>query len=186
MAEEAAQAEPIAQEEMAPEGGVAMDGTYEQEGVPYGQITRRTKAGFVGAPPSSLAALATGKKYLSDPLTPVTPRPNVRAQPAPPWPPPSPPARDPLLLFFQHRGSCFSILQAAPPRLVSPPFEISLDTAFGNPSLLYQHQPPQALPPPTITRHAPEHHLPLFDCSVTSSAHQPPAPLSPRAGATIG
>jgi len=69
----------LAPEEMnaAPDQEQALDSTYEQVGVPYGaQSTSRKGNGFVGAPPSSLAALANGRKYLSDPLTPVTPRPN--------------------------------------------------------------------------------------------------------------
>jgi len=56
-----------------------LEATFEQEGVPYeGAPTtmRSYRKGFCGAPPSSLAALATGKKYMSDPLTPLTPRPN--------------------------------------------------------------------------------------------------------------
>ena len=42
--------------------------------------------GFVGQPPSSLAALARGKAYYIDPYTPFTPRPAV-SSPPPPLPP---------------------------------------------------------------------------------------------------
>lgn len=69
------------QEELQPshENGIdPMEASYTYDGQPYMATTRRSRAkGFVGQPPSSLAALATGKKYLADPLTPLTPRPNV-------------------------------------------------------------------------------------------------------------
>ena len=74
--------QPVAAGDMAAGGEGIMESTYEQQGVQYAQDTRRRKQpGFVGAPPSSLAALASGKKYLSDPLSPLTPRPNVRHPP---------------------------------------------------------------------------------------------------------
>uniref|UniRef100_A0A6U2C5Q2 Uncharacterized protein n=1 Tax=Hemiselmis andersenii TaxID=464988 RepID=A0A6U2C5Q2_HEMAN len=85
MAEEEPPVEPAPQEASAeaPPAEVPRDNlesTFEQEGMPYepGPPTtmRSYRKGFVGAPPSSLAALATGKKYMSDPLTPLTPRPN--------------------------------------------------------------------------------------------------------------
>jgi hypothetical protein len=60
-------------------GDQPMEQSYTYEGQPYVATTRRSKVvGFVGAKPSSLASLTTGKRYLSDPLTPLTPRPNVR------------------------------------------------------------------------------------------------------------
>ncbi len=64
--------------EVGPGGDQAMEQSYTYEGQPYVATNRRSKVtGFVGAKPSSLAALVTGKTYLSDPLTPLTPRPNV-------------------------------------------------------------------------------------------------------------
>jgi hypothetical protein len=62
-------------------GEQPMEQSYTYEGQPYVATTRRSKlVGFVGAKPSSLASLTTGKRYLSDPLTPLTPRPNVRGK----------------------------------------------------------------------------------------------------------
>ena len=98
----------LAPEEMnaAPDQEQALDSTYEQVGVPYGaQSTLRKGNGFVGAPPSSLAALANGRKYLSDPLTPVTPRPNVSQSSPPPPRPLSPPPSSVLLFSAAPRGT---------------------------------------------------------------------------------
>jgi len=85
MGEEAeAPTQPAEQEEPqapppAPQADPLEASGYSYEGQPGLGSTRKTKAvinGYVGAPPSSLAALATGKRYLADPLTPLTPRPN--------------------------------------------------------------------------------------------------------------